>query len=132
MNSLRSFKRLCPTYPGAYLPEELRQRFETFWHDNQSCRYEPDGWAWDFGSGGFQCELTVCDLDSDLETAGYLAIQLLSELEPYRINCVLDDDEEFGADAEIVSSKIFRTMAEAKEFLDSLLAFRTPKIPAVK
>jgi hypothetical protein len=128
MNSLHSFKRLSSTYVGAHLPKELRQRFGALWH-NIPCGYEPGGWAWEFGSGFFQCELIVCDLDSEFETVGYLAIQPLSEQKPYWINCVLCD-KKFDADAEVVRSKIFDSMSEAKAFLDSILAFPTPEIPA--
>jgi hypothetical protein len=126
---MNSFSRLTPTYVGPYLPEELRQRFEAFWR-NQPCRYEPGGWVCDFGSGSFQCELLVVDLDSEVRgyAAGHLAIRPVEELKPYRIECYLD--KKFDADAEIVESKIFASMTEAKAFLDSILAFPTPKIPA--
>jgi hypothetical protein len=131
--SLHAFKRLSPTYDGVHLPEELRQFFAAF-HSGGSGHYEPGGWAWDFGSGFFQCEILVYDLD-DLaanrgDVAGYLAIRPISETEPYQIYCGLYDDKKFAAEAEVVSAKIFRSMAEAKAFLDSVLAFPTPKIPA--
>jgi hypothetical protein len=87
------------------------------------------GWVWDFGSGFFQCEILVSDLDAEADDAhGYLAIRPIEEAEPYRIYCVLE--ERFKAEAAVLSSQIFGSMAEAKDFLDSVLAFPTPKIPA--
>jgi hypothetical protein len=89
--------------------------------------------VWDFGSGFFQCEILVSDLDSEFEIAGYLAIRPIEETEPYRIYCALYEGEntkKFDAEAELVSSQIFGSMAEAKDFLDSVLAFPVPAIPA--
>jgi hypothetical protein len=40
------------------------------------------------------------------------------------------DDKKFLADGEFLSSKLFDSIQEAKRFLDSILAFDTPEIPA--
>jgi hypothetical protein len=121
--SLPLFKRLSPACVGAHLTEEVRQRLHS------DARYRSGGWIWDFGSEFFQCELTVHDLDSELgDPAGYFAIRPIEEREPYRIYCVLVD--RFDAEAELVNSVIFGSVAEAKGFLDSVLAFPTPEIPA--
>jgi hypothetical protein len=120
-----SFKRLSP-YIGPNIPEQVRQNFKDLWH-NEVCYYEPGGWAWDDGSGLYQCELELCDMDSDtIDPAGYVAIVPL-EGGRCRIRCVLD--EKFQADEEILTSKIFETISQAKAFLDSVLAFATPEIP---
>jgi hypothetical protein len=67
---------------------------------NASPDHEPGQWKWDDGSGTYQCELELCDLDSRLlDPAGYVAIvpledprfdDLRMEGERCWIRCVLD------------------------------------------
>jgi hypothetical protein len=132
---MNSLKRLSP-YAGANIPERVRQHGEEIW-DNSSPDHEPLLWQWDDGSGTYQCELLLCDLDSRLlDPAGYVAIvpledpriPLLREGERCWIRWVLDD-KKFEADAKAFSSRIFDSFAQPKAVLDVALAFKTPKIP---
>jgi hypothetical protein len=135
MQTNTSFKRLSP-YAGANIPEWVREYGEELW-DNPSPDHEPGQWKWDDGSGTYQCELLLCDLESLLlDPAGYVAIvpledpriDLRIEGERCWIRCVLD--EKFQVDAKTFGSRIFDSFAQAKAVLDVALAFKTPEIPA--
>jgi hypothetical protein len=122
---MHSFKRLSP-YAGANIPERVRQHGEEIW-DNSSPDNEPLLWQWDDGSGTYQCEPLLCDLDSRLlDPTGYVVIVPLKD----GAFCIRDTlVGKFPADAEVVSSKIFNSISQVKAFLDSVLAFKTPEIP---
>jgi hypothetical protein len=132
---MNSLKRLS-SYTGPNIPEWVREYGEKIWHDAPP-DHEPGQWKWDDGSGTYQCELLLCDLDSRLlDPAGYIAIVPLEDpRDPFRIEgercwirCVLD--EKFKADAKAFTSRIFDSFSQAKAVLDVALAFRTSEIPA--
>jgi hypothetical protein len=133
---MNSFKRLSP-YIGPNIPEQVRQNAKDVWY-NMPPDYDC-GWKWSGGSGTYQCELVLCDMET-IDPAGYVAIVPLEDLRiPFRIEgerkrcwirCVLDD-EKFQADEEILTSKIFNTFQQAKSLIDSVLAFDTPEIPEI-
>jgi hypothetical protein len=62
-NQIRvKLKRLCP-YVCSYIPNSVRQNARHIWVKP----YEPDkhaGWKWVDGSGIYQCELILCDMDA--------------------------------------------------------------------
>jgi hypothetical protein len=132
-----SFKRLCP-YVGPNIPEQVRQNARELWPGIPDFEYGQ--WEWTDGSGIYQCEIELCDMDSEvIDAAGYVALVPLEDprfgfvFEPEKcwIRCVLNavlDPEKFEAEAEVVESRIFKTILQAKEFLDSILAFPTPQI----
>jgi hypothetical protein len=131
---MHSFKRLSP-YTGPHIPEFVREYGEEL-GDNPAPDHEPGQWQWDDGSGTYQCELELCDLDSDtIDPAGYVAIVPLEDPRidqenrgrKCRIKCVLD--KKFEADAKAFTSRIFESFAQAKAVLDVALAFKTPEIP---
>ena len=79
-NEIRAYlKRLCP-YVGPNIPNSVREKARDFW----SAPGDPDsntGWQWDDGSGFYQCELELCDLDNDwtIDPVGYVAIRPLTQ-----------------------------------------------------
>ena len=91
--------------------------------------YDPDkyaGWQWDDGSGFYQCELELCDMDADhIDPAGYVAIRPLGQGE-YALIFVICAGWAKGFDPR---NLIFQTMQEAKRYLDTLPAAETPGIP---
>jgi hypothetical protein len=114
-------KRLCP-YVGSNIPDSVRENARHLCPPS----YDPDkylkylGWQWDDGSGLYQCELELCDMDSDtIDPAGYVAIRPLEHGE-YALKFVWDLK---------LNLLIFQTMEEAKSYLDTLLAAPTPQIP---
>jgi hypothetical protein len=118
---MHSFKRLSP-YNGPHIPEWVREYGEEL-EDNPAPDHEPGQWQWDDGSGTYQCELELCDLDSDtIDPAGYVAIVPLGIGERCWIRCVLE--EKFAADAKAFSSRIFESFVQAKAVLDVALAFQ--------
>jgi hypothetical protein len=170
---MNSLKRLSP-YIGPNIPEEVGENFEYAFPVEEFYRYERGGWVWDAGSGTYQCELVLCDLDNECDYgyAGYVAIvpmvegvgytkadfaarieerlelegrilrgELVTTLEDYRpkkepagycIRFVLNA-EKFRADEAVAAAKkSFESIPQAKAFLDSILAFDTPQIPAPK
>jgi hypothetical protein len=65
------------------------------------------GWVWSDGIGIYQCELELCDLDSDaIDPVGYVSIVPLED-GTYFIDCWLPD-EKFRADEKIFTSKNLR------------------------
>jgi hypothetical protein len=124
-NEIRAYlKRLCP-YVGPNIPNSVREKARDFW-----APYDPDeyaGWQWDRGSGFYQCELELCDLDNDwtIDPVGYVAIRPLRQ---GKFALVLDSCLS-SADEIDPSNLRFPTVQEAKQFLDSLLAADTPEIP---
>jgi hypothetical protein len=118
-----TLKRLCP-YVGSNIPNSVREKASDFW-----APYDPDkyaGWQWDDGSGFYQCELELCDMDADyIDPEGYVAIRPLGQNK-----CALI----FAISARWTKGfhsrdLIFQTMEEAKRYLDALLAAETPEIP---
>jgi hypothetical protein len=118
-----TLKRLCP-YVGSNIPNSVREKAIDFW-----APYDPDkyaGWQWDDGSGFYQCELELCDMDADyIDPEGYVAIRPL-ERGKWALIFVLCPK---WADAFDPSDFIFHTMRQAKHYLDALLAADTPEIP---
>jgi hypothetical protein len=162
---MKSFKRLSP-YIGPAIPGQVRQNAKDLWPNIAlDSRNHPGGWEWSAGSGTYECELSLCDMDAEtVDPAGYVAIvpmqegvgyteadfsarieeQLSGKLpraledcrpkkEPigYCIRFVLHD-KKFRTDEEVAAAKIFESIPQAKAFLDSILAFETPQIPAPK
>jgi hypothetical protein len=119
---MNSLKRLSP-YSGPDIPEWVRKDCKEEFHYNS----ESSQWEWDSGSGTYQCQPLLCDLDSRLlDPTGYVVIVPLKD----GAFCIRDTlVGEFPADAEVVSSKIFNSIPQVKAFLDSVLAFKTPEIP---
>jgi hypothetical protein len=117
-------KRLCP-YVGSYIPNSVRENARDFW----PAPYDPDkhaGWQWDDGSGFYQCELELCDMDADhIDPAGYVAIRPLGQGECALIFVICAGWAK-GFDPR---NLIFQTVQEAKRYLDTLLAADTPEIP---
>jgi hypothetical protein len=116
-NEIRAkLSRWCP-YVGSDIPNSVREKARDFW-----APYDPDkyaGWQWDDGSGFYQCELELCDVDADyIDPEGYVAIRPLEQ-----DKCALI----FVRCGE--GFLIFQTMQEAKRYLDTLLAAATPEIP---
>jgi hypothetical protein len=113
-------KRLC-LYVGSFIPKSVRENARQFW----PAPYDVDehaGWHWDNGSGFYQWELELCDIDADhIDPAGYVAIRPLGPGQ-----CAL---EFVICDTESFHPIIFQAVEEAKRYLDSLLAADTPKIP---
>jgi len=166
---MNSLKRLSP-YVGHSIPDIVRENFEYMFPADDHYRFERGGWVWDAGSGTYQCELVLCDLDNECDygNAGYVAVvpmvegvgyteadfaarieerlelegrilrgELVTTLEDYRpkkepagycIRFTLEA-ERFRADEEVAAAKIFKSIPQAKAFLDSILAFDTPQIP---
>jgi hypothetical protein len=128
-NEIRAkLKRLCP-YVGSDIPDSVRENAREYW------KHRPDphdldeaaGWHWDDGSGFYQCELELCDLDNDwtIDPAGYVAIRPL-EQGTFALVFVICRRWADGFDP---SNLIFSTIKEAKRYLDTLLAADTPEIP---
>ena len=117
-------KRLCP-YVGSYIPNSVRENARQFWRTP----FDPDkyaGWQWDDGSGFYQCELELCDMDADhIDPAGYVAIRPLGQ-DKCALIFVICAGWAVGFDPR---NLIFPTMQGAKRYLDMLLAADTPKIP---
>jgi hypothetical protein len=58
-------KRLCP-YVGSNVPDWVRQNARELCNrTDPHVVDEAFGWHWDGGSGIYQCELELCDLDND-------------------------------------------------------------------
>ena len=117
-------KRLCP-YVGSNIPNSVRAKAREFW----PAPYGPDeyaDWQWDDGSGFYQCELELCDMDADhVDPAGYVAIRPLGQGECALIFVICGGwTKRFDP-----RNLIFQTMQEAKRYLDTLLAADTPEIP---
>jgi hypothetical protein len=115
-----NLKRLCP-YVGSNIPDSVRENARDLWWD---C-YDPaksGHWQWDDGSGVYQCELELCDLDAEtVDPAGYVAIRPIGQGK-YALTFVLDKKYDPG-------DVTFSSILEAKRFLDTLLAADTPEIP---
>jgi hypothetical protein len=113
-------KRLCP-YVGPNIPDSVKEKAREFWR----APYGPDedaSWQWDDGSGFYQCELELCDIDADyIDPEGYVAIRPLGQGK-----CALIFAITKGFHS---SDLIFQSMEEAKRYLDALLAAETPEIP---
>jgi len=133
-------KRLCP-YIGPNVPESVRQSARGFWGD----RYDPENtgqWLWDDGSGAYQCEVELCDMDAKTcDPAGYVAIRPL-EQDKYALIFMLGIPELSGPPAPWLlpetflsdppsyrKNLIFDSIQEAKRYLDTLIAYPTPDIP---
>ena len=119
-----NLKRLCP-YIGPYIPDSVRQNARSLWWRD----YNPEKsgeWRWDDGSGFYQCELELCDMDVHvIDPAGYVAIRPLRG-NKYALVFVLSVGRAKGFDSE---NLIFDSIRAAKRFLDTLLAADTPEIP---
>jgi hypothetical protein len=120
-------KRLCP-YVGSNIPDSVRENARELC--NRTDPHDVDeafGWHWDHGSGIYQCELELCDLDNDwtIDPAGYVAIRPLKQGKFALVfdSCLSSADEIDPRNLR------FPTVQEAKQFLDSLLAADTPEIP---
>jgi hypothetical protein len=113
-------KRLSP-YIGTHIPDSVKIMRDGLWAPSEVP--EKAGWNWDDGSGFYQCELLLCDLDVDdvVDPAGYVAIRPL-KAGNYALVFVVDP--EWHPD-----NLIFPTIEEAKRYLDTLLAADTPEIP---
>jgi len=117
---LQKMKRLCP-YVGPNIPDRARQNAKEFWPPP----LDPDeyaGWQWDAGSGHYQAELELCDLTATtIDPSGYAAIRPLgpNKFVLIFVGC-------FGSPGEDLT---FLTMQEAKRYLDTLLAAKSPEIP---
>jgi hypothetical protein len=123
-NQIRAkLKRLCP-YAGPYIPNSVRENAKHLW----SAPSDPDkyaGWQWDDGSGFYQCELELCDMDAEtIDPTGYVAIRPLGQ-DKCALIFVIGIKWADGFDP---SCLIFDTMQEAKYYLDTLLAADTPEI----
>lgn len=117
-------KRLCP-YVGPSIPNSVREKARDFW----APPFNPGeyaGWQWHDGSGFYQCELELCDMDADyIDPTGYVAIRPLRHGE-YALIFVLCIAWAKGFDPK---NLIFHSMQEAKRYLATLLAADTPEIP---
>jgi hypothetical protein len=112
-------KRLCP-YVGSNIPNSVREKARDFWAPRNPDEYA--GWQWDDGSGFYQCELELCDIDADhIDPEGYVAIRPLGQGK-----CALIFAITKGFHARDL---IFQSTEEAKRYLDTLLAAETPEIP---
>lgn len=114
-------KRLSP-YVGSYIPSPARENAKYL---PNSDNYTP-GWNWSDGSGFYQCEMELCDLDvPTIDPVGYVSIRPL-EQGKYLLEFLLVYGGTKGFDPEDL---IFDTMQEAKRYLDALLAADTPELP---
>jgi hypothetical protein len=122
-----NLKRLCP-YIGPSVPDLIRERAREFW-----APHDPEEWAtwqWDDGSGDYQWELELSNLDEDfIDPEGYVAIRPLAK-DKYALIFMICAEWPEGFDPQ--EDLVFQTMQEAKRYLDTLLAAETPEIPPHK
>jgi hypothetical protein len=112
-------KRLSP-YVGDNLPDSVREQAKYF------APGAAPGWRWDDGTGFWQYELLLCDIDAvDIDPAGYVAIVPLERC-TYWLRFVLCLKWPQGFDPEDL---IFDSVQEAKSYLDTLLAVSSPQLP---
>jgi hypothetical protein len=124
-NEIRArLKRLSP-YAGPFVPDSVRENAKYVWpaHCDQS---KCAGWIWEGGSGVYQCELELCDLDEEtvIDPAGYVAIRPLEDGRwalIFVISGIKWDPEDL----------VFPTKEAAKHYLDTLLAAETPLLPCL-
>jgi hypothetical protein len=111
-------KRLSP-YIGD-VPESVRQKAREFWSAPRCNVDEDAGWHWDNGSGFYQWELELCDIDADhIDPQGYVALRPLGQ--GVTLEFVIVDSFH-------LKNLIFQTVQEAQRYLDTLLAADTPPL----
>lgn len=112
-------KRLSP-YNGPFVPRSVKAMAHDIWgpdHPNHG------GWDWEAGSGIYQCELMLCDMDcGTADIAGYVGIAPLSD-GTFLLNFVI------GPEWNIPEDLIFHSLQDAKRYLDTLLAVSSPEVP---
>ena len=105
-------------------PKRYRQSAKEFWADIPPDNdYQPGNRRWPGWGSSWICAVWIPPS----------SIPYLSRLFHVRIEtCVImrPEGDQFEADAKIVELRIFDSIPQAMAFLDSVLAFNTPEIPA--
>jgi hypothetical protein len=108
-------KRLSP-YVGDNIQDTVREAARHYLLDDENA-----GWEWDCGSGFWQCEMELWNMDSDTcDPEGFVVIRPLAAGGYALIFEFLNWPPE---------NLVFLTMPAAKAYLDTLLAAETPELP---